>query len=192
MLRYRLPFCASTWKEQRHWLFIWLYDCVRRGLLGVLWKLKVIIKNGSLLIRLPIWCILKFMNIGFVNVSLWRIIETFGRIPCLLSFDLVHFADPPFTPRDTLRAWQEKNHPWLELSDVHKETTEDIRVTVIPFYMGARVRMPLGDFNLSKPLMKIWLIDLHCLHPRSSAPRSSVPRISASRSSAHKYVELSV
>lgn len=47
--------------------------------------------------------------------------------------------DPPFTPRDTLRAWQEKNHPWLELSDVHKETTEDIRVTVIPFYMGARV-----------------------------------------------------
>ena len=31
-----------------------------------------------------------------------------------------------------------QNHPWLELSDVHKETTEDIRVTVIPFYMGFR------------------------------------------------------
>lgn len=40
--------------------------------------------------------------------------------------------------RDTLRAWQEKNHPWLELSDVHKETTEKVRVTVIPFYMGFR------------------------------------------------------
>ena len=40
--------------------------------------------------------------------------------------------------QDTLRAWQEKNHPWLELSDVHKETTENIRVTVIPFYMGYR------------------------------------------------------
>ena len=26
----------------------------------------------------------------------------------------------------------------LELSDVHKETTENVRVTVIPFYMGYR------------------------------------------------------
>lgn len=46
--------------------------------------------------------------------------------------------DPPFVAQDTLRAWQKKNHPWLELSDVHKETTEGIRVTVIPFYMGCR------------------------------------------------------
>ncbi|XP_051153435.1 polymerase delta-interacting protein 2 [Leptopilina boulardi] len=46
--------------------------------------------------------------------------------------------DPPFIAQDTLRAWQKKNHPWLELSDVHKETTENIRVTVIPFYMGCR------------------------------------------------------
>lgn len=46
--------------------------------------------------------------------------------------------DPPFTAQDTLKAWQNKNHPWLELSDVHKETTENIRVTVIPFYMGCR------------------------------------------------------
>uniref|UniRef100_A0A8C3P2Z5 DNA polymerase delta interacting protein 2 n=1 Tax=Cyanoderma ruficeps TaxID=181631 RepID=A0A8C3P2Z5_9PASS len=45
---------------------------------------------------------------------------------------------PPFVARDTLCAWQEKNHPWLELSDVHRETTENIRVTVIPFYMGMR------------------------------------------------------
>uniref|UniRef100_A0A4W2G4P1 Polymerase delta-interacting protein 2 n=1 Tax=Bos indicus x Bos taurus TaxID=30522 RepID=A0A4W2G4P1_BOBOX len=45
---------------------------------------------------------------------------------------------PPFVARETLRAWQEKNHPWLELSDVHRETTENIRVTVIPFYMGMR------------------------------------------------------
>ena len=47
-------------------------------------------------------------------------------------------SDPPFEARDTLKAWQERNHPWLELSDVHKETTENIRVTVIPFYMGCR------------------------------------------------------
>lgn len=46
--------------------------------------------------------------------------------------------DPPFLAQDTLKAWQKKNHPWLELSDVHKETTNNIRVTVIPFYMGCR------------------------------------------------------
>ena len=48
------------------------------------------------------------------------------------------FPEPQFVPQETLRAWQEKNHPWLELSDVHKETTDNIRVTVIPFYMGYR------------------------------------------------------
>lgn len=46
--------------------------------------------------------------------------------------------DPPFEAKETLRAWQKKNHPWLELSDVHRETSEGIRVTVIPFYMGCR------------------------------------------------------
>uniref|UniRef100_U5EWR1 Putative mg2+ and co2+ transporter cord n=1 Tax=Corethrella appendiculata TaxID=1370023 RepID=U5EWR1_9DIPT len=53
---------------------------------------------------------------------------------------LVHQPDkdPPFDAQDTLRAWQKKNHPWLELSDVHKETTEGIRITVIPFFMGCR------------------------------------------------------
>ncbi|KAG9485823.1 hypothetical protein GDO78_008742 [Eleutherodactylus coqui] len=60
--------------------------------------------------------------------------ELFERF---LSYDQAKV--PPFTARETLRAWQEKNHPWLELSDVHRETTENIRVTVIPFYMGMRV-----------------------------------------------------
>ncbi|CAI6344897.1 unnamed protein product [Macrosiphum euphorbiae] len=46
--------------------------------------------------------------------------------------------DPPFGAQETLRSWQKKNHPWLELSDVHKETTENVRITVIPFYMGYR------------------------------------------------------
>lgn len=46
--------------------------------------------------------------------------------------------DPPFEARETLKAWQERNHPWLELSDVHRETTENVRVTVTPFYMGCR------------------------------------------------------
>lgn len=53
---------------------------------------------------------------------------------------LLHMPDkdPPFVAQQTLRTWQRKNHPWLELSDVHKETTEYVRVTVIPFYMGCR------------------------------------------------------
>ncbi|XP_077995477.1 polymerase delta-interacting protein 2-like [Glandiceps talaboti] len=59
--------------------------------------------------------------------------ELFDRF---LHYELGH--DPPFTAKETLRAWQEKNHPWLELSDVHRETTESVRVTVIPFYMGCR------------------------------------------------------
>ncbi|MCL4134200.1 UNVERIFIED_CONTAM: hypothetical protein GTU68_034321, partial [Idotea baltica] len=46
--------------------------------------------------------------------------------------------DPPFLASETLKAWQERNNCWLELSDVHKETTDGIRVTVIPFYMGCR------------------------------------------------------
>lgn len=51
---------------------------------------------------------------------------------------VLKFIDPPFGAQETLRAWQKKNHPWLELSDVHKDTTENVRVTVIPFYMGSR------------------------------------------------------
>nr|XP_033800229.1 polymerase delta-interacting protein 2-like isoform X2 [Geotrypetes seraphini] len=45
---------------------------------------------------------------------------------------------PPLMAQETLQAWQEKNHQWLELSDVHRETTEQLRVTAIPFYMGVR------------------------------------------------------
>lgn len=43
-----------------------------------------------------------------------------------------------YSARDTLREWQDKNHPWLELTDIHRETTENIRVTVMPFYIGSR------------------------------------------------------
>lgn len=40
-----------------------------------------------------------------------------------------------YVPSDLLDSWRSK-HPWLELSRVYKETTENIRVTVIPFYLG--------------------------------------------------------
>ena len=47
---------------------------------------------------------------------------------------------PSFSPREALQSWQEKNHKWLELTDVHRETTNNIRITVMPFYMGVKVR----------------------------------------------------
>lgn len=40
-----------------------------------------------------------------------------------------------FVETNLLDNWKSK-HPWLELSRVYKETTENIRVTVIPFYLG--------------------------------------------------------
>ncbi|CAF1055879.1 unnamed protein product [Adineta ricciae] len=47
-------------------------------------------------------------------------------------------ATPNFLPREHLKSWQERHHHWLELSDVSKDVTHQIRVTVIPFYIGAR------------------------------------------------------
>jgi hypothetical protein len=64
----------------------------------------------------------------------------------------IFVLDPPFVPQETLRAWQNKNHPWLELSDVHKETTENIRVTVIPFYMGFRESHSTSVYWVGAPL----------------------------------------
>ena len=49
-------------------------------------------------------------------------------------------ATTEYTSRETLIAWRNKNHKWLELTEVRRETTNGIRVTVMPFYMGARVR----------------------------------------------------
>ncbi|XP_015763218.1 PREDICTED: polymerase delta-interacting protein 2-like [Acropora digitifera] len=53
---------------------------------------------------------------------------------------------PPFAPRDALHSWQEKNRRWLELTDVHRETTSNIRITVMPFYMGTKVQQKLANF----------------------------------------------
>ncbi|XP_078490698.1 polymerase delta-interacting protein 2-like [Ciona intestinalis] len=39
---------------------------------------------------------------------------------------------------ETLASWQKKNHFCLELTKVHIETTDNIRVTAIPFYLGAK------------------------------------------------------
>lgn len=44
-------------------------------------------------------------------------------------------GSPKYMASDLLDSWRSK-HPWLELSRVYKETTENVRVTVIPFYLG--------------------------------------------------------
>lgn len=72
--------------------------------------------------------------------------------------------EPPFAPKETLLAWQEKNHPWLELSDVHRETTENIRVTVIPFYMGCRLSQNNNVFWVIDQTIRNWLTN--CLQWR--------------------------
>lgn len=43
--------------------------------------------------------------------------------------------DVSFKASGTLYAWVNRNHKWLEVTEVHRETTENIRVTVIPFYV---------------------------------------------------------
>ncbi|XP_020624216.1 polymerase delta-interacting protein 2-like [Orbicella faveolata] len=53
---------------------------------------------------------------------------------------------PSFAPREALQSWQEKNHKWLELTDVHRETTNNIRITVMPFYMGVKNTLPTQDY----------------------------------------------
>lgn len=46
--------------------------------------------------------------------------------------------EPSFTARDSLKSWEESNQPWLVLSHVYKRTTNGIRVTVIPFFIGVK------------------------------------------------------
>lgn len=63
--------------------------------------------------------------------------ELFDRF---LSYDVNR--RPPYVGRSDLLSFQKTNHSWLLISDIHRETTEDIRVTVIPFYMGFREEGP--------------------------------------------------
>ncbi|KXJ21843.1 polymerase delta-interacting protein 2 [Exaiptasia diaphana] len=53
---------------------------------------------------------------------------------------------PPFSCKDSLQVWQEKNHKWLELTDVHKETTNSVKVTVMPFFMGVKKIQPAHNY----------------------------------------------
>ena len=56
-------------------------------------------------------------------------------------YPIPHSSEDPFvSPRDVLFNWRDQNKQCLALTDVHIETSGGIRVTVMPFYMGCRVR----------------------------------------------------
>lgn len=45
-----------------------------------------------------------------------------------------------FLGNDALKAWEKKSTLWLDLSQVYKQTSEDVQVTAIPFYIGYQKR----------------------------------------------------
>lgn len=53
---------------------------------------------------------------------------------------LLLLGKSPFVSKDLLLSWHQKNICWLESVEVHRETNHNIRVTVMPFYMGSEVR----------------------------------------------------
>nr|XP_039248462.1 polymerase delta-interacting protein 2-like isoform X1 [Styela clava] len=61
-----------------------------------------------------------------------------------LSYDPKSSKLPQATK--TLITWQEKNHMCLELSKVHQETTGDIRVTAMPFFLGAKDNQNMHEY----------------------------------------------
>ena len=56
----------------------------------------------------------------------------------LCDIPSLYTPGPSYIARDVLGLWRERNRDWLELNEVHRETTNGIRVTVMPFFMGHR------------------------------------------------------
>ena len=72
--------------------------------------------------------------------AVWRLIESIDSIiSCSPSLSLA-WSSPALTyiAHENLGVWREQNHRWLELTDVHRQTTNGIRVTVLPFYIGTK------------------------------------------------------
>ena len=58
-----------------------------------------------------------------------------------------------YFPSEELLAWRDRNHKWLELMEVHTQETSEIRVTVMPFYMGRK--------ELQSGSMGTYILSLH-------------------------------
>ncbi|KAA0186899.1 polymerase delta-interacting protein 2 [Fasciolopsis buskii] len=54
-------------------------------------------------------------------------------------FTSVPEREPSFIPTDNLRRWIEARKQSLEVTSVHRETTDGIRTTTVPFFMGRRL-----------------------------------------------------
>ena len=64
-----------------------------------------------------------------------------------------------FLAREALKSWQERNIKWLEFSDVYSETSNNVRITVIPFFIGIKVIF----FLLNKIELKVKTIENYLL-----------------------------
>ncbi|KAF6780104.1 hypothetical protein AHF37_00455 [Paragonimus kellicotti] len=51
----------------------------------------------------------------------------------------IHLPEPSFVPTDHLRRWIEARKQSLEVTCVHREVTEGVRTTTVPFFMGRRL-----------------------------------------------------
>ena len=49
------------------------------------------------------------------------------------------FTEPSLIAEENLQNWQTSNSVWLEMSEVRRQTTNNIRITVAPFYWGIKV-----------------------------------------------------
>jgi hypothetical protein len=51
---------------------------------------------------------------------------------------MFYIQEPSIVGNNDLTKWQDA-HPWFELKEVYTRTTQNIRVTVIPFFIGVKV-----------------------------------------------------
>ncbi|VDK31862.1 unnamed protein product [Taenia asiatica] len=66
--------------------------------------------------------------------------------------------EPHFCPTDRLQGWLAARQNSLEMKTVHRETTEGVRVTVVPFLMGQRkFRVSYWCFSLMFVSLSMWL-----------------------------------
>ena len=75
------------------------------------------------------------LNQHFQNLLITNHMSSFTDISCY-NISFLSFSAHCYVAKDQLKIFQETNHAWLYMADVYKEITENVRVTVIPFYMG--------------------------------------------------------
>jgi hypothetical protein len=75
------------------------------------------------------------------NVSISKCSLSSLNIELNINYQKCIYTGPQYIAKDTLHTWHENFHPWLQLNNVQRNTSNNIRVTVIPFYMGRQVSL---------------------------------------------------